>query len=341
MEAARSEGLARIRQRILEAKGLVLTTHVNADGDGAACEGALARWLLERGRPVWIANPTPFPDAYRFLVPEEVPVIDVRQDPLDPVRAGADLLVVLDTAEPKRVDRVLRAFSGVPIVVIDHHPASEPAIAADVVVQDPSACATGELLFDLLTAGDDGAPWSFETIYGIYTAIVFDTGSFRFANTTPRAHGIAAELIRRGLDPERAYRHLFGSVPLRRIRLLQTALASLEVDAEYPIASITLSKKDMEASGATGEDLDGVVEHARSLEGTEVALLFREVDGGTKVSLRSNGAIDVNAIARQFGGGGHVKASGALISGRPAAARRQVLDATRAALKEHAHTTND
>lgn len=340
MESVRSEALGRIRERMLASSGIVLTTHVNADGDGAACEGALARWLIERGRRVWIANPTPFPDAYRFLVPEEAQILDVRESDLEEVRSAVDLMVVLDTAEPKRVERALRAFPGLPILVIDHHPASEPGIEAEIAVQDTTACATGELIFDMLTGADDGRPWAFETVYGIYTAIVFDTGSFRFANTTPRAHGIAAELIRRGLDPERAYRHLFGSVPVRRLRVLQAALASLDVDPEFPIASITLSKKEMDALGATSDDMEGIVEHARSIEGTEVALLFREVNGSTKISLRSNGPIDVNAIARQFGGGGHVKASGALVAGRAAAARKQVIEATRAALREHARTYN-
>lgn len=325
--------LAEVRQALLGSSGVVLTTHVNADGDGAGSEAALARWLLDRGKRVWIVNPTPFPDSYRFLLPEGAAVVDVRSGDMDAVRAGADLLVVLDTGEPKRVDRVLRAMDGIDTVVVDHHPPVAPGIPARIAVQDTTACATGELVFDLIAAGADDEPWPREMVYGIYTAIVFDTGSFRFANTTPEAHSIAAEMIRRGLDPEQAYRHLYGSVPLRRVRLLQAALERLEVDPELPIAWISVPKAVMDAIGATGEDLDGLVEHARTIEGTEVALLFRETDGGTKVSFRSNGLVDVNAIAREFGGGGHVKASGALVSGPVKTVRKRVLDATRSAVR--------
>lgn len=334
MGGTRKELLDRARRRMSEATGVVLTTHVNADGDGAGSEAALARWLLDRGKRVWIVNPTPFPDSYRFLLPEGAEVVDVRDAGVDQVRDGADLLVVLDTGEPRRVERALRALGQIRTVVIDHHPPVEPAIAADVTIQDTTACATGELIFDLIAdAGTEDEGWARETVYGIYTAIVFDTGSFRFANTTPRTHAIAAELIRRGLDPEQAYRHLYGSVPLRRIRLLQAALERLDVDADLPITWITLPKAVMDALGATGEDLDGLVEHARSVEGTEVALLFRETDGSTKISFRSNGAVDVNALAREFGGGGHVKASGALVAGPVRSVRKRVLDATRAALR--------
>src|SRR5207248_10383844 len=130
---------------------------------------------------------------------------------------------------------------------------------------------------------------------------------FSFSNTTPRTHLITADLLRRGVDPEEMYRRIFATVPLRRVQLLRAALEHLEVDADAHLAWISVPRSAMDDANATSEDLDGLVEHARSIEGTEVAILFRETsDGGTKVSLRSNGAVDVNAIARKFGGGGHI-----------------------------------
>jgi phosphoesterase RecJ-like protein len=129
-------------------------------------------------------------------------------------------------------------------------------------------------------------------------------------------------------------------VPLKRVKLLRAALDTLEVDEALPVAWMTLPRSLMDENEASAEDLEGVIEHARSIEGTEVALLFREtVEGGTKVSLRSNGLVDVNAIARQFGGGGHVKASGILMGASLESARAQVLEATRLAVGRLAAAT--
>ncbi len=146
---------------------------------------------------------------------------------------------------------------------------------------------------------------------------------------------MVGDLLRRGVDPERMYRRIYGSVPLQRVQLLRRALEGLDTDPDLPIAWITVPTGAMEELGASSEDLDGVVEHARSIRGTEVALLFRQTsDGSTKVSFRSNGELDVNALARRFGGGGHVKAAGALVPRPLEEARADILDATRQAVAE-------
>jgi phosphoesterase RecJ-like protein len=169
----------------------------------------------------------------------------------------------------------------------------------------------------------------------IYTAIISDTGSFRYANTTPRTHRIAAELIERGVDPEAVYRRIYATMPLRRIELLRASLEHLVADPLLPVTWITVPREVVEELSATSEAMDGIVEYARSIEGTEVALLFREVpDGSTKISFRSNGEVDVNALARQFGGGGHVKAAGAVIGAPLRSAREEVLEAVRNLLRE-------
>jgi bifunctional oligoribonuclease and PAP phosphatase NrnA len=244
----------------------------------------------------------------------------------------ADAVCVLDTAEPKRIGRVHGALGDRPVYVIDHHVASDRMLEG-VVLQDVTASATGELIFDLLRVHGWPSPWPQPVREGLYTAIVTDTGSFRFSNATPRVHAIAGELIRQGVDPEAMYRRIYGTVPLRRIELLRHALEHLEADPQWPVSWLSVERWVVSELNADGEDLEGLVEYARSIEGTEVALLFREVpDGSTKVSFRSNGALDVNAIARTFGGGGHVKASGALIGERLEPARRKVLAAVREGL---------
>ena len=328
---ARRDGLLAVLAALEDAHDIALTTHVNADGDGAGSEAALAAWLLERGRRVAITNPTTFPDRFSYMLPEGVDVL-APGAALDQRARDADLLVVLDTGEPGRIGRVSKALREGAVVVVDHHPPSAEGIEAPGV-RDPAACATGELVYDLFTlAGVE--TWTEAMIQGLYAAIETDTGSFRFANTTPRTHAIAADLLQRGVDPEAVYRRLHGAVPVERIQMLRVALDHLETDADLPITWITVPRTVTHDMGATADDLDGMAEYARNVLGTEVALMFREtLDGATKVSLRSNGEVDVNAIAREFGGGGHVKASGALIGGPLESTRPRVLDATRRAVR--------
>jgi phosphoesterase RecJ-like protein len=330
----RQETLERALEVMRGAQAIALTTHVNADGDGAGCEAALAAFLTRLGKRVVITNPTPFPPIYRHLVEDPDCIVEPGTVRTPLAMQGVDLLVVVDTSELSRIGRVASAARGIETVVIDHHLPSEEPIRG-LVLRDEKACATGELIYDLLTAAGLEKPWPAPVSRGTYTAILTDTGSFRFANTTARAHAIAGDLISQGVDPERVYRRVYASVPLGRVRLLARALDSLEVDPEYPITWITLERSVVEGAGSTSEDMDGVVEQARTIEGTEVAILFRETaDGSTKISLRSAGAADVNAIARQFGGGGHRKASGALIGAPLRDVVPRVLEATRAALRE-------
>jgi phosphoesterase RecJ-like protein len=215
----------------------------------------------------------------------------------------------------------------VPKLVIDHHIATDDP-AGDTIVSDVTACATGELVFDLLRVLALELTTPIAT--GLYVAILTDTGGFRYANTTPRCHAIAAQLLAAGIDPEEIYRRVYASMPVGKLHLLREALASLEVDAERGLSWISVAAGATERHGVRGEDLDGIVEHPRSIAGTRLALFFRDLGHGkVKVSFRSTGGVDVNALARQFGGGGHAKASGALIAGDLASVRETVVEAAR------------
>jgi phosphoesterase RecJ-like protein len=247
------------------------------------------------------------------------------------VRRSADLAVVLDTGEIPRIGPVMELIRGLPTVVIDHHPEGPDPIPG-FSFRDPGACATGELVYEVIQAA--GGPWPREIARGLYVAILADTGSFRFSNTSPKAHEIVADLIRRGADPEPLYREVYGNLPLRKLKLVHAALGELEVDPGGDIAWMTVPTQAFDELGATADDIEGLVDYPRDIEGVEVGLLFRQTaKGATKVSFRSNGDVDVNALARRFGGGGHVKASGALVNGPLRDVREKVLDAARAAVK--------
>ncbi|MFQ5889576.1 MAG: bifunctional oligoribonuclease/PAP phosphatase NrnA [Gemmatimonadota bacterium] len=300
-----------MRLALRAAERVVLTTHVNADGDGAGSETAVAHYVSRQRIRATIVNPTPFPDSFRFLL-DRIDAFTPGDEAGRIALREAGLVLVLDTAEPSRLGGILPALEGKRVAVLDHHPPTASQIG-DPAVQDPSACATGELVYDLITA--DGGTLTEAEARGLYVALVTDTGSFRFSNTSPRTHEIVAELLRAGVDPGEMYRRLFGQVTPGRLRLMQRALSSLHVHPELPLAWIALRESDLRDCGTGTEDMEGIIEYARQIQGVEVAMLVRELpDRRTKVSLRSNGDVDVAHIARSFGGGGHVKAAGLLIA---------------------------
>ena len=327
LSSHREAGLREIGERLLQAKRVVLTTHQNADGDGVGSQAAVAAWLEQRGARVTIVNPTPFPSNLRFLL-HRPDLVAERETPAGVASLReADLVLILDTSEPHRIAPLDKVIAPDRAAVIDHH---EPGsiTAGTMALQDPTAAATGELVYDLISLF--GGDFPAASVLGIYVAIVSDTGSFRFANTNARIHLIAADLLARGVDPEQVFQRLYATFPLRRLELLREALDSLRADEEAGISWMVIGEETSLRLGATPEDFEGLVDHARSVEGTNVAILFRETpNGGTKVSLRSNGPTDVNAVAREFGGGGHVKAAGANLDLPPEEAVKLVTDRVR------------
>jgi phosphoesterase RecJ-like protein len=196
------------------------------------------------------------------------------------------------------------------------------------VLADTRAAATGELVFDFALVL--GLEITTPVARSLYAALVTDTGGFRFSNTTPRCHAIAAALLQAGVDPEEMYQRIYASVPVGRLRLLRDALDTIAVDAEHGLTWISLPAGALERHSVRSEELDGLAEHARSVAGTRMAIFFRDLGHGqVKISFRSTGSVDVNRFARHFGGGGHAKAAGAMIPGTLEEVRERVLDAAR------------
>ena len=310
---------------------VILTTHKNADGDGCGSEVALADWLRSQGTETFIINPTPFPENFKFLLPDISWVVEADSSSARELCDGADLVVVLDTGENPRIGRVEPLVRGLKTVIVDHHPIGGNPIEG-VSLRDTTASSTGELVYDLIEGA--GGPWSKTSDLGVYVAVVSDTGSFRYGNTTPHSLRIAAELVHRGVDPGKIYRRLFGDYHETRLELLQSSLSTLDLDETYKIAWMVVSEKAYESLGATPEDLEGFVDYPRFIDGIQVGLLFRKVSrNAIKVSLRSNGAVNVNPVARKFGGGGHNQASGALVTGSMERVKKDVIEGVREAVE--------
>jgi phosphoesterase RecJ-like protein len=328
--AHRAAAVKKARSALLAARRAVLTTHLNADGDGAGSEAALASWLRAHGAEAWIINPTPFPDPLRFLIEDQDWIVPAGSKRARELCGTADIAVVVDTGEVPRIGRMQEAIRELPTVVIDHHPSGDQPIGG-ISLRDPKACAAAELVCDVIVAAD--GPWNEHVAQGIYVGLLTDTGGFRFSNTTPECHEIAAYMIRLGVSTESTHERVYGWAPLRRYRLLQHALKTLEHDSEYGITWMAIPGAAYAEVGATADDLEGIVDIPRSIEGTQVGILFRLITSGeVKMSFRSNGPVDVNMLARKFNGGGHVKASGAVVPGPMEAAVETVLAAAREAV---------
>ena len=300
---------------------------MNADGDGCGSEIALALLLAQQGIAATIVNPTPWPALFDFLLADS----GVKDETTKGSAAlkAIDGLIVLDISDLKRLGNIADSVRALkkPKVVIDHHiPSAEPP--GETILADTTACATGELIYDFASTLDlEITP---EIARAIYIAMLTDTGGFRFSNTSPRCHAIAGELLSAGVNPEDMYVRIYASSPPGRVQLLAEVLATLQFDLEAGLAWLTMATGLLEKYNVRQEDLDGIVEHARSIAGTKMALFFRDLGHGkVKLSFRSTGKVDVNEFAHQFGGGGHAKAAGAMVAGTIDEVRDRVIAAAR------------
>jgi len=333
-KAAAARSLAEV---ISPGQRVCLTTHVNPDGDGLGSEVALVHLLRAQGVDAVVTNPTPTPTRFEFLF-EDLPNIDRTGEAIRELRR-ADLIVVLDISDLGRLGMLAETVrsrgegEGVPVVCVDHH-VSDGVLPPGPRYIDSDAAATGELIYELAIAND--WPITEPAARALYIAILTDTGGFRFSNTRPRTLRIAADLLEHGVDPEEIYLDVYARAPEGRPRLLAEALQTLVVEPEYGLAWVTVPPGAIERLGVSSDDLDGVVEFPRSIEGVRMALLFREASQQrVKVSLRSVGKVNVAAFAQRFGGGGHVKAAGLVLAGTLADVQTKILGAAREFLTEN------
>jgi phosphoesterase RecJ-like protein len=307
------------------ARHVVLTTHVNADGDGVGSEVGLWYLLRAEGVSVSIANPTGIPDRFHFLIPEGADATDRAVREIE----RADVVASLDIGDLSRLGNLAPVISKrqPPFVCIDHHVGPVKLPAGPYLIA-PEATATAELVFDLASVA--GWPLTPASAQALYVGLLTDTGGFRFSNTTARALRVAGVLLEHGVDPESIYASVYASAPEGRVRLLAEVLQTLVVEPDVGLAWVTVPPDALRRHEVTADDLDGVVEFPRSIAGVRMALLFRHIaNGRVKVSFRSMGEVDVAALAHQFGGGGHHRAAGASIDGTMAEVEEQVLGAAR------------
>ncbi len=309
----RSDDLERLREYITAGQRIILTTHVNPDGDGLGSEAAMYEFLSRLGKEVRIYNNSPMPANYQFLNTHGQFTV-YRPESHERTLVESDLIVILDISDWERLRDLGRTIrvARVPKICIDHHPA--PDGFADVNIIDTSASSTGEIVFDAIKFC--GGEITGNVARALYTSIVTDTGSFRFSNTTARAHEIVAELIQAGVRPNEMHQLIYEQQSPSKMRLLGKILEDLRFAEDGRLVWFVITKRMLEQTGASPQDTEGFPDFPRSIAGVEVSLMFLELpENRVKVSLRSKGRVVVNEVAQQFGGGGHPFAAGALIDG--------------------------
>jgi phosphoesterase RecJ-like protein len=288
----------------------LLASHANPDGDAVGSLIALGLALEKLGKKTLLYNPSPIPAVYRFL-----PEVDRIDCSLENV-AACDTAIVLDCGDLSRTGCAGSIIEQLPVVInIDHHISNSGFGHLQMV--DTFACATAEIVYRLIKAL--GVAIDTDMAISIYTAILTDTGSFRFSNTNPSAFSISREMTALGVAPYRVAQHVYGTYSMGRIRLLNLALDSIEISENGKLSMMTVTGSMLNDTGTQPEDVDGLINYARRIKDVKVAALIQEQRNGIEdpdspgkyhVSLRSDGTVNVAAIASAFGGGGHYSAAG-------------------------------
>jgi len=302
--------LKEVAEAIRKYDNYIIAAHINVEGDAIGSELAIFYLVKQLGKNAVVVNSDPVPDRYRFLLGADKVVIAGAERP-----KGYENVIVVDCPTIERSGSVAGLISGAKVKInIDHHVSNENFADFNWVEADASSC--GEMIFRLykklgLNINEDIATM-------LYVAMLTDTGSFRYDSTTNETHKIAGELIKLGVHPSKVAEKVYKRKSLGDIELLSKALSTITLADNGRISYIYVTKEMLDTTKTTPDMTDGFVNYARSIEGSEISIFFREDvknSGNIHVGFRSKGRANVNVLASKFGGGGHPKASGCLIKG--------------------------
>lgn len=300
--------LEQIRDLIISHKKFLITSHISPDADAVSSSVALARGLISLGKSAIVYLQDPVPQNLLSLV-EDVEIVD--QLPSEKF----DALIIVDTASKKRVgkqvDDLLKLAKT--SINIDHHVSND--LWAEHNYVNANAAASAQIIFALLLLLN--VRLDSQTASLLYAGLLDDTGRFSFSNTSETALQTAAKLVASGAQVSEITSALYFSVPERVLRLRAVALSEIKLICDDKVAFLIVSNETMELCQVTSEDCEGLIDEVRSLNGTVAAIFMRQIEGDKwKLSLRSKvDALNVSNVAAEFGGGGHVAASGCTILG--------------------------
>jgi bifunctional oligoribonuclease and PAP phosphatase NrnA len=296
--------VARIVDAIHERQRFVLSSHSRPDGDSIGSQLAMAYALRDLGKNVELVNLDAAPP--QLMGFPGVP--DIRIAPT--VNGSFDASIIMECSDLARtgVTGLDCAF----VINIDHHPGN--TAYGQINWFDASAAACAEMVFELIRAL--GVRLSVEIATHIYLAILTDTGSFHYSSISPRTFDICRQLLEAGVDPVRVSRQVYDSNSMGRLKLLASVLGGMAFDASNRIAVLYLDHAMARAAGGTYDDTEGLINQPLTVKEVQAVVFFKQVDGDTfRVSMRSKGDVDIGAVAKEFGGGGHKNAAGCSVTG--------------------------
>lgn len=299
---------------VMQANNIVITAHVSPDGDAVGSTLAMCNYLKSLGKKATVVLPNAFPAFFKWMPGAKDIIIykDKRRDALTAINQ-ADLIISQDYNELKRLGE-----EGMPNTVgatkckklmIDHH--LKPGDFADVIISYPLMSSTCELLYRILQIWNGGQLVSTDVAACIYTGMMTDTGSFSYNSNDPDIYYIVADLIKAGIDKDEIHRNVFNNYTADRYKMMGYALTKMEIIPEYGASIITMSRAELNSFNYRKGDTEGFVNMPLSIKGVCFSAFLKEEDGLIKISLRSQGEFPCNIVASEnFGGGGHLNASG-------------------------------
>lgn len=304
--------------QVMKSSDIALIAHISPDGDAIGSCLALSSALRKMGKKVDVICQDKHPSELEFL--------DNISDIIEPDKAKQkySLCIAIDCSDIKRMGKSYNIFKASEVTVnIDHHTSN--TFYADYNFVVPDASAAGELIYDLLIKAD--AKMDKGCAEALYTAISTDTGSFCFNNTNSKTYRIASELVAFGLDVDYITKQLYRNNKLQKVLLLREALNTLEFFYNFQVSVLTITCDMVKKIGAEDSDTENLVNYAIDIKGVKIGILIKEIGKNmVKLSFRSVENIDVSKIASVFGGGGHKRAAGAVVSLKAEEAKKAVLE---------------
>ena len=311
--------IRRVKAAIKKFNKFLITSHINPEADAIGSQVAMAFLLRKLGKEAVMLDDSPVPSLLQFIKGTEEISKEMPHD------FNYQAVIILDSPDLTRIGRVNEYIKKDAVIInIDHHISNINFGKFNWV--EPEFSSVGEMVYDLFKAFK--VKIDLDDAIALYAAIMTDTGSFRYSNTSSKTHRIAAELIDIGVQPYEIHTKIYETSSIQDTNLLGESLQTMKLTEDGKIAWLWVTKEMLKKTKASLEGTEGIINFARSIDGVEIAILFRETgtEDKVKVSFRSKGKVDVNKLAAAFNGGGHPTASGCTVFGKIEEVEKKVLE---------------
>ena len=301
-----------IKKKIDLSDNILLSTHENPDCDGLGSEIAIYYYAKSLNKNCRIINCSQMSSKYRFIDPDDI--IEVYSNSQDEWLSSIDLAVIFDIGSHKRLRDISPLIESCPDKIsIDHHLSDNQNYFSMELIDELSP-ATGAIVWDFLNYANSEILNDIKVSNALYASIVTDTGSFRYSNTSPKTHRIAASLLKNGVEPNEIYQNIYENRTKSQIALLSHVINNVKYAVSNEVAYIVLFKTDFENYNASLSENDGMADFLRSIEDVEISFVITQIEDDIyKINFRSRKKYVINDIAGKFNGGGHALASGATV----------------------------